>query len=125
MPKFNSIITALGGTVGTYTGSTGIYVNYVGVSSDDATTSAYGGSSPTSTTNTIGANSVNGYDSTYDAIIYGTNSTPPNTNINTAFSSYYYNNKGVVMTYVGLAYNNTNVIPPKIITSSNDIYLTN
>lgn len=84
VPAMNSIIQALGGTVGTYSGSTGIFVNSVGLNTNDIASVSYG------------SNTVAGYDSSYDSVLYWVNNAAgPNTV--SVLNRYHDNNKGVVL----------------------------
>ena len=82
--NINSVITALGGTVGTYAGTTGIYVNCFGIDYTSISATSYG------------ANSSGGYDSTYDVILYWDNS-EPGVDTDTVLNKWYSSNKGVIL----------------------------
>ena len=55
--NINNIITTLGGTIGTYSSTTGIYVNIVNLQTSDLSTFGNGG-----------------FDTSYDSILYWNNS---------------------------------------------------
>ena len=81
----NTLILNLGANVGTYAGvNDGIYVNYIGIGSDDISTHVAG---------------TNGYDSKYDCIVYWLNTSPSSgySNNDYTLNLYYNNNKGVVL----------------------------
>ena len=83
--NINSVITSLGGIIGTYAGTTGIYVNYFGLDGAiDINTISYG------------ANSSGGYDATYDVILYWDN-LEPGVNNATVLNTWYSSNKGVII----------------------------
>ena len=79
----NTVINALGGTIGSYSGPTGIYVNYVALGSADI--SSYLGSGS------------GGYDSTYDAICFWDYSSVAASDTANVLNTWYNNNKGVVL----------------------------
>ena len=79
----NTVITALGGTLGSYGGSTGIYVNYVPLNSSDISSNLGSGSG--------------GYDSNYDAICFWDYSSIAASDTATVLNTWYTNNKEVVL----------------------------
>ena len=81
--NINTLITTLGGTVGTYAGSTGIYVNYVPLLATSLATLTTG---------------TSGYDDTYDAVLYWNGLTyTPLSDTAGILNTYYNNNRGVVL----------------------------
>ena len=77
---YDSQITSLGGTIGTYSGSNGIYINNVGIE-----------------TNSINTVITGGYDSNYDAIFYFSDICEPSSDTKNILDYWYNQGKGVVL----------------------------
>ena len=111
LSNINTVITALGGTIGTYSGTTGIYVNIIALGSTDISVGLTTGSG--------------GYDSNYDCILYWDNNNPASDTVS-VLNTWYNSGKGVILS----TFADTNAIATfsglsKVITNYTSSYTVN
>ena len=108
--NINNLIQTLGGTIGTYSSTTGIYFNCYNLGSN----------------NDIKTFGTNGYDSTYDMVLHYNNGFIGTTNDTSVLDTWYNNNKGVVLCMYDVSTNYPVNITKTITSYSNYLYnLTN